>query len=904
MIERFTLDEFKQALPDDSIDVGIVGGEHVFEVPLTNAKLIIRSSIGPSGIADSTGENSIRILLMDLNGDFVISEKAKLLNYVTRTPGWKARMYEKIENMVGILDQLDLCATCGKLLRVNIVQNPKSKHVGKLFASCRKYSHDNGWKVINPSAKMAIGEYQEKHGKIESKVSSSLPPVLVPVDRSKVRPPDFNRLNDKQLAVVNNLGYGASKVTASAGSGKTTTMVDMIINMILNGIDPSRILAVTFTRKAAAEMRIRIAKALWADITDAELAFFADPNAGTQQEDDPFAEVQLNRDWVEADPIRMFLVDWVCTIHAMSLRLLKASGVKVNVLSNTSPHWFQVKQIINDSLDEFGWQESPKNIQWWIDLAVENMVDTRNSKVWFESRLARYSDVPYDAPQWLSDIYFRYLQYCKAHNLVSFTMMQTELLKRIRTDRSFLDNLMSKFDFVVVDEFQDTDFIQAEILFSIIEKKKNITAIGDTRQSIYRFKGAKPEIMEVEFQKHWKDTKTFGMPINYRSDQVIIDATNKLIRHNYTGEIKVEDALPRPGSERGQPIDYVSFDTFDELNLFVAEKLLESKEFGDWAILSRTRAECAAIHTELIKQGIPAINLNGGLLFGASHIRKVLAYMRLAINYQGARDDLDILREVANVASDHFVAPMTRRRHIEGCSNTKPWVDCGCPVVVRENVDMSTVRYYGAQSVAAAGSWRGIEAQQFETNKGHHPTLASKGAGDLVYFVNRISQFSQDALACMNVILSESVMPWLAHEEGYSDADDPGEESKAEDFDVLRQIIKTTMTVEQFLTDLDSLAQVSENSDEVVEVSTIHKYKGLEKPNVILNMTRLPIVPPKRKKGQLPTGIPNSIEDERNLAYVGATRAMHKLILVESAEWLNQECPWSPFVEELGFTFN
>jgi hypothetical protein len=176
------------------------------------------------------------------------------------------------------------------------------------------------------------------------------------------------------------------------------------------------------------------------------------------------------------------------------------------------------------------------------------------------------------------------------------------------------------------------------------------------------------------------------------------------------------------------------------------------------------------IHTELIKNKIPCINLSGGLLLGASHVRKVIAYARLAIDYNGARDDIEILKEVANVASNKFMAPMTRRRHLDTCPPEMKY-KCNCPVISEEGYDISPMRYYGAESVAKAGDWAGIITQCNEKNRGGYPSIASKGASDLVYFVNHIAQFKDDALACVNTIISESVMPWLCHEEGL-DIDD------------------------------------------------------------------------------------------------------------------------------------
>jgi DNA helicase-2/ATP-dependent DNA helicase PcrA len=908
MIDKFSVEEFEDALtivPADIKALGLVDGEETYEISLGKAKLIVRSTIDYSGFSRDTGDDSIRISLVSNHGKPLASrETLGFPIFTNRVKGWDRRMVDIISKLVSVYNQSGVCPVCGEARPINKA-GLRSKNPGRIFASCSDRSHENTFVWINLNKTITLNEY-----------FSSLPtetPDDIDVDPEKVIERESEKLSYKftgtfddskfnayQKRIIANGGKGAYVVKAGAGSGKTTTMVGLIISMLMSGVNPGRILAVTFSSKAAAEMRNRIAKAIWPNISERELAYFGNPYAKeeTLGEEDVFAE-KLDRAWVEQDPIRMFLVDWVCTIHAMSLRLLKASGEKIKVLGDSGPDRWAVDQIMKDAMDEFKWEESLKSIRYYVDMACLNMVERRDARSFFSKVLAG-TDVPYQAAEWLAEIYSRFLNYVRPKGLVTFEMMQSELLKKMRTNPSFKAGLNQMFDYILVDEGQDTALIQTEIIFGIIEKAKNVGFIGDDRQRLYAFRGARPEIMNEGFDRQWPDAQRFPLPVNYRSTKNIVNMSNKLIKSNYLGDQEkyLEDAFARDDADEGEPITYTHFGNFKEMCYGMIEKIGNQGDPGKWYILSRTRAECASIHTKFIEAGIPAINLSGGLLFGSPHVRKVLAYARLACNYNGARNDLEILKEIANVASKNFVSPMTRRRHDEDCKNEKPWVDCGCKIIIREGIDHSAVRYYATKAIEEARGWAGIEYQSTETVKGH-PSMRSKGAYDLVTFVERLEQFTDDALATINMIIDESVLPWLKHEEGISD-EDLAESGKLEDFDLLREMCKENMTMAQFLENIDDLSKrAAKETKGAVEIGTVHAVKGLEKQFVIVNTTRMPITPPAKKKGALPVGIPNTIEDERAIAYVALSRAIEKCYVMGAGEWNGQEVPVSQFVYEM-----
>jgi len=275
-----------------------------------------------------------------------------------------------------------------------------------------------------------------------------------------------------------------------------------------------------------------------------------------------------------------------------------------------------------------------------------------------------------------------------------------------------------------------------------------------------------------------------------------------------------------------------------------------------------------------------------------------MAYARIACDYEHARDDLEILKEIANVASADFVSPINKRNHEEFCDNTKPWVDCGCPFILEKGVTKTSARYYGQKSIEDAGGWDGIISQQFEKNRGGYPKVRALGAQDLVSFVEKIP--TESAVAGLDYIIDGCVLPWLAEQEGLSGSD-LAENGKVEDFQLLVDMAEPDMSLEDFIKEIEriSSADTAEKDSSSVIIGTFHWSKGAERSRVIVNLTRCPIVPPLPKQGELPTSRPPTMEEERRLAYVGVTRAKDEVYLATAGEWLDQPLEISPFIREI-----
>jgi DNA helicase-2/ATP-dependent DNA helicase PcrA len=458
-------------------------------------------------------------------------------------------------------------------------------------------------------------------------------------------------------------------------------------------------------------------------------------------------------------------------------------------------------------------------------------------------------------------------------------------------------------DSVVLDEIELVEFEEnaLQMVYDLnVDQLHHFSANGIlTHNSLYAFRGAEPEVLRSHFERAWPKVRRFNLPINYRSTKEIIRTASILISHNYNEQtsIYLKPFEARPNAPQGDPIKTLRLDSFRALSAEVTT--IGADAPSDWFVLSRTCAECSAIHTELVRQKIPAINKSGGMLFGTAPIRKALAYARLACDYKNARNDLEVLSEIANVATIHFRAPFTRRRHKAGCTNTKGWVDCGCPIIMESDVDYCHARYYGQAAIQDAGGWVGVREQQWDRNRGGYPTTRAKGAADLYSFVMRLEALADDAGACLRKIISDCVLPWTAAEYGFQDAD-LAEDGAVESIDLLLSMLKPDTSITEFLQEVDSITagDTTEDESKAVILSTIHRSKGLERPGVVLNATRLPIVAPTPIPGKLPMGRPATIEEERRLAYVAITRAQEEVVVVSSREWNQQELPQSRFIRD------
>lgn len=694
------------------------------------------------------------------------------------------------------------------------------------------------------------------------------------------------KLNDHQQYIVNKRGKGITVLNAAAGSGKTTTTKETISQMINSGVEPTRILAVTFTNKASREWQIRIGKetiSSWSERHESAL---------DHPDEIPFLSLG------ERDAqIFNFLVSWCTTIHAACYRLLREFGDRRRVPSTKNV--FEIKDMINDILDINGWSKlSYKNALHCVGMGIINQVKPYNFAEFIAPVLEYGIGVPENAIETLQEIYVSYLRYMSTHELLDFNMMLVDWWKMLENP-DIRARAKAMFDYIIVDEAQDTSKIQCSILFIMAEDHQNILFVGDPRQSIYQWRGAVPSIMEEDFALYWKDYELRSLPINYRSTKTIIEKSNKVIALNYQGrEQFLMEVEPKKDAEQGKDIEILWSCDYAEMAEQIAERIGEHPE--ESFILSRTNAECEKLHTHLCMHGVPCLNVSGGSLYHSKNVSRLIAYLKLSIDYHGARNDIEILSEVANIASDMFKSPINKRKHHEDCTETRPWIDCGCPIVIKKNIDRVFSRYYGRKSIEKAGSWFGIKNQIGHRTKGGERIMYSYGAEDFVYFVEELEQYREDALESIDYILEHSIVPYLLHEEGLNSSDDLGESAGLEEFDIVKGFVEDGQAVEEFL-DLFEKMDFDNgiNEKNAALIMTVHKSKGLERPKVFVNATRMPCSVPPVFDSQVRVYQQRNLLEERNIFYVAVTRAEKEVYVMQSATYNGRDVSTSPFIYEL-----
>ena len=423
-----------------------------------------------------------------------------------------------------------------------------------------------------------------------------------------------------------------------------------------------------------------------------------------------------------------------------------------------------------------------------------------------------------------------------------------------------------------------------------------LTLIGDVDQMLFRFNGAKPEILSSEIESHFDDLLTFKMETNYRSTQSIVEFQKQLIAHNYSdlngpyNQELFKNLVARPDADIGEDIVFNEYENAQEeaaaIALEVETLLSDNYTNGDIFILSRTRAQLAFLEGPLTKHKIKFVNLAGGSFWGSKHVQDVVAYLRLAYN---ENDDKAFMR-VYNIASKWFVHPFGKHKG-EYCHHRY----LGRAFLEKCNNSYTKAPYTG---------WR-----------------YQAGVNDLMQFVDEVAQaLNQSVIEGIDFVVENCYIPYLEREEGLTSLDE-AENGKLEDFEIIKEIALQFETIEEFFTYVDQMVKQSEdakngNLEDYVVISTTHRVKGQErrvvfgvgisegfnaqdeKPAGLLPHTFSLTHPP--QFGVLPTGNMGRIEDERCLMFVMVSRAKEKVYLSSIDIYRKSILHPSRFIKELG----
>ena len=402
----------------------------------------------------------------------------------------------------------------------------------------------------------------------------------------------LDELNESQRAAVL-YNEGPSLVIAGAGSGKTRVLTYKIAYLLDNGYEPWSILALTFTNKAAREMKERISRAV-----------------GTEK--------------------AKYL--WMGTFHSIFARILRTEAAALGYSSNfTIYDSSDSKSLIKSLLKELNLDEKvykPGLIQSRISNAKNHLI---SAQAYAASGEFFRSDSEAKIPA-MRDIYIRYCERCKQSDAMDFDDLLVNTYLLFKNHPDICEKYADRFRYVLVDEYQDTNFAQHSIVLQLTSKHQRVCVVGDDAQSIYSFRGANIDNI-LKFTRLYNDARLFKLEQNYRSTQLIVKAANSLIEKNreqIRKEVFSENSV-------GEPITVTSAYSDVEEGEIVVNKITSmhvkgGQPYSDFAILYRTNAQ-SRIFEEALRKRAVAYRIYGGLSFyQRKEIKDVIAYFRLAVN--------------------------------------------------------------------------------------------------------------------------------------------------------------------------------------------------------------------------------------------------------------------------------
>ena len=618
----------------------------------------------------------------------------------------------------------------------------------------------------------------------------------------------LEQLNESQRVAVEYCD-GASLVIAGAGSGKTRVLTYKVAWLLSQGMKPWNILALTFTNKAAREMKERIGRLV-----------------GEEQ----------------ARYLQMG------TFHSVFARILRAEAEHIGFNSNFTIYdqtdaRSLVKAIIKEmQLDDKVYK--PSSVADRISMAKNHLLLPQQ---YAQSAWAR-DDASQKRPQ-TTNIYIRYAERCRQANAMDFDDLLVQTWVMFQNHEDIRRKYVEKFHFVLVDEYQDTNYAQQAIVYQLTKERQKVCVVGDDAQSIYSFRGANIDNI-LNFQSQYNDAKLFKLEQNYRSTQLIVQAANSLIRRN-------ERQIPKnvfSKNEHGEKLQLKPAYSDKEEAMIVTQdiKRIRRQDHWDWsdfAILYRTNAQSRSFEEQMRKDNIP-YRIYGGLSFyQRKEIKDVIAYFRLIANPNDEEAFKRIVNYPARGIGDTTVGKIIQTAQAYGVSL---WQVIKEPVLFPMDVSKGTMTKIQAFRELIEG-WIGRVATEDAYTLGHD-IIMNSGISKDIYSGRNPEDISRQ----------ENLEEFLSGMQDFVESrreEDMGDEIYLPDF--LQEVA--------LLTDLDS---DDGDSNDKVTLMTIHSAKGLEFPTVFVVGLEENIFP-----SPMCTNSMRELEEERRLLYVAITRAEKHCIL-------------------------
>ncbi len=641
-------------------------------------------------------------------------------------------------------------------------------------------------------------------------------------------------LNAAQKAAVTDYEH-PSLIVAGAGSGKTRVLTCRIAHMISQGVAPYNILALTFTNKAAREMRERI-----------------ETLVGSRSR-----------------------YIWMGTFHSIFAKILFAEAEKIGyqpsfTIYDSSQSQSLIKSIVKEmNLDEESYK--PRDLQARISLAKNNLVTAdsyaSNSALLTEDRERRRPE--------FAHIYKTYQQRCKANNAMDFDDLLLNINILFRDHQDVLEKYQQKFAYILVDEYQDTNYAQYIIIRRLAQQHSRVCVVGDDAQSIYSFRGAKIENI-FQFQKDFPGARVFKLEQNYRSTQNIVNAANSVIEKN-SQRIK-KNVFSE--NETGEKIKVLKAYTDGEEAQLIADgaKSAAIRNGGNWneiAVLYRTNAQSRVIEETLRKQNIPFRIYGGHSFYDHKEIKDMLAYFKLIIN---PNDDESFKRII------NFPARGIGSVTVERIATLAKQKECSMWQAV-ESLQAGTdeAKTIGKRVLEFAQLIKEISLQRQQKTLYEFGLEVATRSGILPMYRLNPSPDSESALANIEELLN-SMQDY--RETLYA----------APENEQMRE-----PTIEEWLQNVSLLTDMDNDKGEdkkAVTLMTVHSAKGLEFDTVFIAGMEENLFP-----SIMCLTSPRQLEEERRLFYVALTRAKHEATILYSEtryKWGNMEfCKPSRFIKEI-----
>ena len=622
----------------------------------------------------------------------------------------------------------------------------------------------------------------------------------------------LNDLNEAQRAAVEYID-GPSLVIAGAGSGKTRVLTYKIAYLLNQGMKPWSIMALTFTNKAAREMKERIGRLV-------------------------------------GDDLAQHL--YMGTFHSIFSRILRAEAEHIGFNNNfTIYDEADSRSLIKAIVKEMGLDDKsykPAAVHAKISMAKNNLVSAES----YASDAAIYEQNKRAQMPEVGKIFLAYVQRCKQANAMDFDDLLVLTHQLFREHEEIRQKYAARFDYILVDEYQDTNHVQMSIVMQLCKEKLRVCAVGDDSQSIYSFRGANIDNI-LNYQKQLKGTRLFKLEQNYRSTQTIVKAANSLIKNNRNQikkDVYSENAV-------GEKLQYKPAYSDKEEAVIVAKDIKRIKrqdncEYHDFAILYRTNAQSRSFEEEFRRQGIP-YRIYGGLSFyQRKEIKDIIAYFRLVAN----PDDEEAIKRIINYPARGIGATTVMK--IADCAHQNQvsfWEVIGEPAHYGLNVNKGTL--------TKLDNFRLLISSFIERS---HTTDVYE-LGDAIIKESGISQDIMSGRDADDLARQENLEEFLSGMSAFvEERREEGRMNEAFLTDYLQDVA--------LLTDADSEGAKDEPR---VSLMTVHAAKGLEFATVFIVGLEENIFP-----SPLAAMSVRELEEERRLLYVAITRAEKHCILTNA----------------------